>query len=115
MDLQSSEELADLMGNHQLAADVSLPSRADLLRQFLPKSQLVAIYEIIGQRELRRIASVPHGKELNPDWEAISRKEKQDLDVLYGAIRTVTGKHRPWIVGFASDFACGLLTCIACD
>lgn len=100
------------MTYHQINADISLPSSADLLEKALPESQLLAIYELVGQQELIRIASVVHGKEANPDYKSLAEQEGKDLEILFSVIKTVTGKSRPWIIGFASDFASGLLNCV---
>lgn len=99
------------MSYHQMEADISLPSRPDLLIQSFSGDQLNVMRELVGQEELLRIASVTHGKETNPDWRALVQAERRDLDTLFQAIKMVTGKERPWIMGFASDFARGLLAC----
>lgn len=103
-----ADTLASLTEDHQLGADISLPTRADLLSRVLSNDQLVAIYDLVGRQELERISAVTHGGG-NADYEAMARQEGYDLEVLFKAIRQVTGKQRPWIMGFASKFAHSLL------
>jgi hypothetical protein len=98
------------MSFHQIDADINLPTDPNLLADALPKEKLLAIYELIGAQELSRIAGVVHNNEGTPDWKAVFEREGRDLDVIRGAISKVTGKKRPWIIGYASEFAHALTT-----
>lgn len=101
-----------LMGDHQIASDISLPTNPALFEHVLTREHLTALYAAVGREELERLASVVHGAESNPDYQALAEQEGRDLEILFRAIRQVTGKSRPWIMGFASDFAKGLMTYI---
>ena len=101
-----------LMGDHQIASDISLPTNPELFERVLTREQLVAIYTAVGREELERLASVVRGTEPNPDYAALAAQEGWDLEILFRAIRQVTGKSQPWIMGFASDFAKGLMVYI---
>ncbi len=98
-----------LMGDHQVASDISLPTKPELFERVLTREQLIAIHTAVGREQLEQLASVAHGTEPNPDYEALAVQEGQDLEILFRAIRQVTGKSQPWIIGFASDFAKGLM------
>ncbi len=97
------------MSYSQLSADISLPVTPELLRRALDQGTLDAIYKTVGRDELSRIAAATHGKDPNPDYDALAKREGEDLNVLRQAISAATGKNQPWIMGFASDFANGLL------
>lgn len=108
----SSEAISlplELMGDHQIASDINLPTESDLLKKVLSEDQLAAIYKAIGRKKLERLASVVHGNDPNPDYRALAEREGQDLEVIFQAVREVTGKSKPWITGFASEFAQGLM------
>ena len=94
---------------HQIHASISLPTKHNLLTKVLPKEKLLEIYELIGVQELSRIAGVKHDNDYS-NQEATSEQEGRDLDVIRKAITNVTGKHRPWIMGGASEFAVALMT-----
>ncbi|MDQ5969301.1 MAG: hypothetical protein QG579_458 [Patescibacteria group bacterium] len=94
---------------HQIHADISLPTKHNLLTKILSKDKLLDIHKLIGVQELSRIAGVRHDKH-KPNWEAASEQEARDLGVIRKAITQVTGKRRPWIMGFASEFATALMT-----
>ena len=100
------------MSHHQVEADIHLPVSSGLLKRILSPDQRRAIHDMIGLQELRRLASVSHAQHPCPDYGVLARQERRDLDVLYLAIKRVTGKERPWIIGYASEFAQGLLACI---
>lgn len=100
---------------HQIGSDISLPSTPGLFEKVLPREKFLAIFDKVGKGELERLASVEHGhQEAEPvDYDASAKQERADLDVLRSAITEVTGKENPWIIGFASDFARGLLQYVA--
>lgn len=100
------------MSYHQIHANINLPTTPNLLKMVLSAEKLSAIYQLIGTEELSRIAAVPHDGQVS-DFKAASEQEGRDLEVLRKAITQVTGKSRPWIIGFASEFASGLL--VACQ
>ncbi len=97
------------MGDHQIASDISLPTNPELFDRVLTREQVIAIYTAVGREELEQLASVAHDTEPNPDYAAVAAQEGRDLEILFRSIRQVTDKSRPWIMGFASDFAKGLL------
>ena len=97
------------MAYHQIDSDISLPSDPDLLRSTLRKEPLEKIHGLVGLQELTRIASVTHEEVSKPDWSALAEQEGKDLAVLREAISKVTGANRPWIIGYASEFASALL------
>ena len=92
------------MSYHQLGSNISLPINVHLLKQMLSEDQILAIYKIVGQDELKRIAAANHDQK--------PENERADLDILFRAITAVTDKSRPWIIGFASQFAESILTCV---
>jgi len=102
---------------HQMTSGISLPSELAILEEVLNKEQILAIFDYVGEKELRRIAEVDHSNnDLNnvrggdPRWKAIFEREGADLNVLRKAIiHVLHGVSKPWIMGFASDFAKSLL------
>ena len=95
---------------HQIDSDISLPTSAPLLRQVLTADQIRRIYDLIGGEKLRQLAAVSHGGE-NIDYNAAAKKEAEDMEVICRAVTTVTGASRLWVIGFASQFAQGILSC----
>src|SRR3989344_5558814 len=97
-------------GFHQIEAEISLPSTPELMEKVLPREKLLAIFNAIGEDELKRLSLVEHGNLPEPvDYNLLAKREGVDLEILRKAIRQVTGSENPWIIGFASDFAKGLL------
>ncbi|KKR52963.1 MAG: hypothetical protein UT91_C0036G0006 [Parcubacteria group bacterium GW2011_GWA2_40_23] len=107
-DLPPEERIVD-QGYHQIESDISLPTDPELLLKVITKEQTANIAKELGHERLQSLVAVSHGGE-KVDYEAAARQEAKDLKEVRTAIAKVTGISKPWIIGFASDFAKCLLT-----
>jgi hypothetical protein len=96
---------------HQIESDISLPTKPDLLLKVITEKQVVDIANELGRERLQALAAVDHSGECI-DYATASQREAKDLKEVRIAIAKVLGKSRPWIIGYASDFAKCLLTFI---
>ncbi len=107
------EDRPNLVDGRQNVPVICLLTKPELFEQVLTKEQLLAIYTYVGRKQLMQLASVVHGNEpdceYQPVYQALAEQEKKDLEILFCAIRQVTGNSKLWIIGFASDFARGLM------
>lgn len=109
-DLPPEERVID-QGYHQIESDISLPTNPELLLKVITKEQAANIAKELGHERLQTLVAVSHGGE-QIDYEAAARQEAEDLKEVRTAIAKVTGYSKPWITGFASDFAKCLLTLV---
>jgi hypothetical protein len=96
-------------GFHQIDSDISLPTKPNLLLKVITGKQAVDIANELGRERLQSLAAVSHDGECT-DYAAASQQEAKDLKEVRTAIAKVINVSRPWIVGYASDFAKCLLT-----
>ncbi len=104
------------LDGHALACTLGVPTDRDLLEKYIPKEQLREIYDRIGGEGL--LAMVEEASKVRVDFsvpwcnnEPLKEAEKMEgrhLQVVTAAIQAVT-KQKPWIIGFAAEFADSLL------
>ena len=81
---------------------IGVPARPELLTELFSPDQLRAMASYIGDAELRRLAL---------DRDHTPENEGRNLLTVREAVYAVIGRgaEAPWIIGFASEFANGLL------
>jgi hypothetical protein len=104
------------MNGHALASSFGVPTTESILREKIPTEQLQQIYEHVGEEDLLRIIAERAELEASNDgsnnyYNRASDVEREHLTLIKGAIEEVTGA-KPWIIGFASEFAESLLKII---
>ena len=98
-------------GYHQIHSDISLPTKRDLLLKVVTMKQVVAVANEIGREKLAVLAAVKHDGKCT-DFAAAEKQEASDLETVRLAVFKVLGIKRPWIIGYASEFAQCLLSFI---
>lgn len=89
---------------HQIDSDISFPTDPELLLNVMSKDQIEQVINHLGDDTLKDLASREHGGE-NIDYAKAAEVEGKDLQTVRNVLAEVMGCEKPWIMGFASDFA----------